>query len=121
MVHPYLEGAGGIVLTHIILKTATLHMIEAIHVKIKTLKLFKGNRGDYFMTLKWKNHLFNKTWKAQIMKEMRLKILLYKVAYTKQQKAQPKWLNDNDSNNNRNNLDIYQETNGQIKYGMFMR
>lgn len=50
VVRPYLEGVGGIVLTHIILKT-TLHMIEAIHVKIKTLKLFKGNRGDYFMTL----------------------------------------------------------------------
>lgn len=52
MVHSYLERAAGgwIVLTHIILKT-TLHIIEAIYVKIKTLKLFKGNRGDYFMTL----------------------------------------------------------------------
>lgn len=50
VVHPYLEGSGRIGLSHIILKT-TLPLIEATHVKIKTLKLFKGNRGDYCMTL----------------------------------------------------------------------
>lgn len=45
MVHPYFFG-GGTTLTPTVLKT-TLYVIEAIHVKIKTLKLFEGNRGDY--------------------------------------------------------------------------
>lgn len=29
--------------------------IKAIHVKIKTLKLFKGDRGDYFVTFEERN------------------------------------------------------------------
>lgn len=28
-----------------------LYVIEGIYVQIKTLNLFRGNRGDYFMTV----------------------------------------------------------------------
>lgn len=41
-------------LPHITLKTI-LFFIKAIHVQIKTLKLFKRNRVDYVMTLAERN------------------------------------------------------------------
>lgn len=52
MAHPYLRGKQS--LLHTTWKTI-LFVIKAIHVKIKTLKLFKRNRGDYAMTLAERN------------------------------------------------------------------